>query len=318
MIHRDLEFLLDSKEPLEDFCSNGGVWDLYLASYNNNDRVRTVFTNIPAKNKVWIVQPEYGYTQAELASIGEYYTLANSKESDWVINTFEHILIKYPYAKKICIDITGLMRPHLLFILLYLKYKGFNEFDMLYTEPIRYQRKDETKFTLADVSEVRQVEGFAGSHDTNMSNDVLIVGVGYDHNLVSRVILEKSSARLVQLHSLPSLSADMYQESILRLDRVSTRAKPLDDQIFFSSANDPYATMAALASAFKELHTQRPITNLYLSPLATKPQALGFGLYYLLHKPMEACSIIFPFSDSYDKETGKGVGRSWVYPIYLM
>ncbi|MCY1557209.1 hypothetical protein D9M68_940400 [compost metagenome] len=131
------------------------------------------------------------------------------------------------------------------------------------------------------------------------------------------MILEKEGSRLVQLHSLPSLSADMYQESLIRLDRASVPSHPSDDQVFFSSANDPYLTATALSKAYSRLKSMRNITNLYISPLATKPQALGFGLFYIRELESTPSSVIFPYSSKYSRETSKGIGRSWVYPIFF-
>ncbi|WP_259639371.1 hypothetical protein, partial [Pseudomonas syringae] len=191
----------------------------------------------------------------------------------------------------------------------------------IYTEPLHYTRKEDTDFTLSDVSEVRQVSGFEGTHNVDMSRDVskdvLFLGVGYDSHLMSRVSLDKDRARHLQLHSLPSLSADMYQESLIRLDRAGLPNNKGDDQVFFSSANDPFFTATALSKALQKICRNTPPSNLYLSPLATKPQTLGFGLFYLRELDGAPASIIFPFSERYSRETSKGIGRSWLYPIFL-
>jgi hypothetical protein len=70
-------------------------------------------------------------------------------------------------------------------------------------------------------------------------------------------------------------------------------------------------------SAVRVAETRRRVTNVYFSPLATKPQAVGFGLHYLKRMRGTATSIIYPLRPSYDKETSTGVGRSWIYPIHL-
>jgi hypothetical protein len=87
--------------------------------------------------------------------------------------------------------------------------------------------------------------------------------------------------------------------------------------VYFSSANDPFVIASSLSSAVTTVHRHRPITNIYLTPLATKPQAVGFSLYYLRHLTNRPASIIYPNAALYDKETSKGVGRSWIYPINL-
>ncbi|MGT2481237.1 hypothetical protein ACU4GR_25905 [Methylobacterium oryzae CBMB20] len=189
---------------------------------------------------------------------------------------------------------------------------------MLYTEPESYARRDETAFSIGDVEIVRQVAGFEGQHTTDMSNDVLVVGVGYDHNLVGRAILEKESARLVQLQCLPSLSADMYNESVLRLDRLAIPSYGrVDEHLFFAPANDPFVTGYVLSNAIRTISMNQIISNLYLSPLATKPQALGFALFFHHECIGKPASIIYPFSARHSKGSSTGVGRSWIYPVNL-
>ncbi len=109
----------------------------------------------------------------------------------------------------------------------------------------------------------------------------------------------------------------MYHESILRLDRVSSERSRVGDEVQFSSANDPFVVAASLADAVRLAETRRRVTNIYFSPLATKPQAVGFGLHYLKRMQGRPSSIIYPLCQKYDKETSTGVGRSWVYPINL-
>ncbi len=198
-----------------------------------------------------------------------------------------------------------------------LKERGLVNFDLLYTEPEHYARKAETTFALGEVSMVRQVAGFEGLHSTDTTNDVLIMGCGYDHPLVGQVILSRKKATLVQLHSLPSLSADMYHEALLRLDRVGGTADIADDRTYFSSANDPFVTATTLSEARKKIDSKKPITNLYLSSLATKPQAVGFALFYLKELEGTASSVIFPCVESYTRETAAGLGQAWIYPIDL-
>jgi hypothetical protein len=219
--------------------------------------------------------------------------------------------------KRLCIDITGLMRPHILFLMAHLQNIGVRQFDFLYTEPAQYSRRAETRFSIGEDVRVVSVEGFVGAHNADTSGDLLVIGIGYDHHLISHAIQAKENARVVELHSFPSLSADMYHESILRLDRVSSEGARIGDEVQYSSANDPFVVAASLASAVRIAKTRRRVTNIYFSPLATKPQAVGFGLHYLKRMRGTATSIIYPLSQNYDKETSTGVGRSWVYPIHL-
>jgi hypothetical protein len=114
------------------------------------------------------------------------------------------------------------------------------------------------------------------------------------------------------------LRADMYQENVLRAfkasDAIGTN-KTFDIDRFFAPANDPFITAATLSEIVKLRERHGPITNLYLSPLATKPQALGFALYYLAECVGKNASILFPISTRYERETSTGLSRVWKYTV---
>lgn len=314
----ELSYLIDAKVLLS---FHNDRWDFFFSALNDSERVRGTFDKVQAQRKYWIIIPEYQYVDDEIPSDQNVLITDSFNEADQVIETIGSVLAGVGKDARVCIDITGLMRPQILFVLRYFKQIDILNFDMIYTEPRNYSRKGDTEFTLSDVVEVRQVSGFEGSHNLDMSRemskDVLFIGVGYDSNLMSRVALDKDRARHLQLHSLPSLSADMYQESLVRLDRAGLPNNNGDDQVFFSSANDPYFTASALSNAVSRISKMDSISNFYFSPLATKPQTLGFGLFYLKELDGTPSSIIFPFSSKYSRETSEGVGRSWRYPIFL-
>jgi hypothetical protein len=98
---------------------------------------------------------------------------------------------------------------------------------------------------------------------------------------------------------------------------VGSERSRVGNEVQFSSANDPFVVAASLAAAVRIAETRRRVTNIYFSPLATKPQAVGFGLHYLKRMHGTPASIIYPLRPNYDKETSTGVGRSWIYPIHL-
>jgi hypothetical protein len=311
-----LAYLVDTKSALTEEVKKRG-WDIFVSAYNDSKRVQLPFSEINARSKVWWSLPEYHYAANEMPKGQTCVQLgpAYSNEADFIEEGLNRSGFMAGNSQRICIDITGFMRPHILYFLKYLKSKGVAQCDMIYSEPEHYTRKADTAFALDDVREVRSVFGYEGQHSTNMDKDVLIVGVGYDHGLMSRVILEKESARLIQLHCFPSLSEDMYHESILRLDRVASASKGRDQgHVIFSNANDPFVTAAILSEAYEDLK-QVGFSNLYLSPLATKPHTLGFGLFYLRELEGAPASMIFPFSTRYSRETGAGIGRSWIYPV---
>ena len=311
----DIAALIDAKAPLASRA--GEPWDLFVSAYNNSERVRTVFASVPARRRSWWIIPEYGYAKREIEHLADATLLARGTEAEVVKAGLKASGFDPAADRRLCIDITGLMRPHILYVMAYLREIGLREFDLLYTEPEKYSRRAETRFSIGEDVDVRSVAGYIGAHENDTSGDVLVLGVGYDHYLVSHALQAKESARIVQLQSFPSLSADMYHESVLRLDRVRSERPRIGDEVYYSSANDPFVVASSLKSALTSVNAHRPITNVYLSPLATKAQAVGFGLYYLRYLVGSAASIIYPNSASYNRETSTGVGRSWIYPIVL-
>ena len=198
--------------------------------------------------------------------------------------------------------------------------RGSSASTALYSEPIRYAAGAKTAFSDEAVTEVRQVVGYEGQHVTDTSRDVLIIGAGYDDKLIAEVAEHKDQARKIQLFGLPSLRADMYQENVLRAHRAeSAVGTPIHDESsnFFAPANDPFVTAAVLQEIVTGLQQRGRITNLYLSPLATKAQLLGFALYYLAECRNAPVSVLFPFCAAYDRETTKGLTRIWKYTIEL-
>jgi hypothetical protein len=290
--------------------------DVFISAFNLSERVGKTFERINAARKFWLIHNEYNFSNSEIPSNAPLLRSTEAAEADFIIDAFDQIAGHLTPGVRLCIDVTGFMRPHLMFLMHLLKARQLGNFDFIYTEPSQYSRKAETVFS-SNVVEVRQVNGYEGTHSVDMSADVLIVGAGYDHDLIGQVIANKSSARLLQLLSLPSLSADMYQESLTRLHRVADAPVNVpDEQLAYASANDPFVTYIVLAESLRKISSRsRKISNLYLSPLATKPQAIGFGLFYLKNLIGQPASIIFPYATHYSKETSKGVGRTWLYAL---
>jgi hypothetical protein len=301
----------------EDWTT-GSSWDLFISAFNSSKRVQDVFDSVQARDKHWWILPDYGYTRDECDKLsGTVFSSNAAHESEFIQDYFDHHRLDIP-SKNICIDITGFMRPHLLFLMKYLWIHKAKKFDVLYSDPIQYERKHETKFSVEGVSEVRQVAGYEGNHISDTSNDILIIAAGYDHQLIAHVAEAKAKMRKIQIFGLPSLQADMYQENVLRAnlasEAVGAGAWDLANTRF-APANDPFVTASILQNTVARLEAKREITNLYLSPLSTKPQVLGFALYYLMERQDSAASIIFPFAQKYNRETTKGLSRVWKYSV---
>jgi hypothetical protein len=293
-------------------------WDLLLSAYNDSERVQMVFKHAPATEKHWLIHPEYGYTPSEYPP-GCVFVPPLGDEAEFWSFYFDNLGVSLSGA-RVCVDSTGFMRPHLMLLLQFLPRAGVPTFDVLYSEPGQYKKQEKTNFSLPPVVDVRPVLGFEGSHTTDTSRDLLIIGSGYDYPLISHAAEHKKSARKVQLLGFPSLRPDMFQENVLMAHRAaeSLGERGLDGRRdFFAPANDPFVVASVVQQIVAQAESKMPITNLYLCPLATKPQALGFALYHLSERVGTATSVIFPYARSYTRETSAGISRVWRYSFEL-
>jgi hypothetical protein len=216
-------------------------------------------------------------------------------------------------------DITGMMRPHLLTLLLLLSYRGVKEATFLYSDPVSYSAGHKTTFSKGAITGVRQVQGFEGNH-LRGAEEILLIGSGYDDELIRSVAEAKRSAKKYQLFGLPSLQPHMYQENRLRAARASESLDTMArSRLIYAPANDPFATAEEVSALFRRLEPSHDGRNFYLSPLGTKPQTLGFGLFYLceVRDQQRPFSLIYPFRAGYESETSSGLARTWIYEIPL-
>jgi hypothetical protein len=296
--------------------------DLLISAFNSSGRVNAIWEKVRAREKHWIIHNEYGYTTDQLPTNGLVFTDPAENEAEFILNYLQWAEAKGIKLSDaaICVDLTGFMRPQLMFLIKALEQRGVVRFDALYGEPVRYLAREETIFAVGAVTQVRQVAGFEGLSNRDTSKDLLIIGSGYDHQLIAEVAEHKERAAKVQIFGLPSLRADFYQENVLRAHRADDALGDADSAFslkFFAPANDPFVTASVVSEIVRGHGGLASISNLYLSPLATKPQVLGFALFYLGECKNAAASVLFPFAPQYAKETSVGVARCWRYEIEL-
>lgn len=289
-------------------------WDLLVSAWDDTERVHRVLDLSNAKRKDLLLHPQYRLPtdgapcppipvpvdEAE-AMVGYLDRLAS--------DGFDL------QRSRICIDITGMMRPHLMFLVKLLRVRGVRSFDAIYAEPSSYRAREETVFNDRDVLQVREVAGFQGLNATSDVREVLVVGPGFDDFSLQEVIGDKEGAMLIEIFGLPSLQADMYQLNVLKAERPNApRREAHSPARRFASASDPFAVASELSFIRDKFNRERE-NRFYFAPLATKAQALGFALFYIAECEDTAASIIYPFTASYAPGTGQGVSGIWRYTI---
>jgi len=298
-------------------------YDILISTFNTTERVCKVFEAISANEKYLIVLPEHmnlfnssvmplDAQQIHLPSYSDYISLIQFLET-----------LQLDENKKLCIDITGFIIPHILFTIKYLqKRKHIRKLELLYTEPQKYINEENTNFT-DYFHNVVQIIGYGGSPNPNSENDLLIIASGYDDSRITDVADKKRRVNnKIQLFGFPSMQADMFQENILKAYKAEVSSewyKNLDNNLF-APANDPFVAAQTIKEYIdKEKHNNKNFSNIYLAPISTKPHALGMALYYLWENSKEdqPISIIYPVCDKYFGDTTEGISKIWKYDVEL-
>jgi len=315
-----IDYTIHYKERLEpkSLIGDGRRWDHLISAFDGSQRTKFVFRHTKAQKKTWLVLPEYAIQPSEVPD-GALELSEDDDELTRINGALTTLGITSTTA--LCIDITGILVPYLFAIFRFLRNTGVSKVGVFYGDPERYRDKENTRFSDEEVLEVRQIAGYEGAHVPDTNHDLLIIGVGYDHKLVISVADHKEHARKSLLFGFPSLRPDMYQEGILRARHAAQAVGPeaSDPESYeFAPANDPFVTASVISQIVRDYRLrERKDCNIYLAPLATKPQALGFVLYYLAEGEGGAISVIYPFCGRHNRLAAEGVSAVWLYSVEL-
>ena len=303
----------------EDSLGDIGPWDLFVSAFDDSDRVRRPFRSVKAGRKVWLIQEEYEIPESRLPDGA--LAIGASFDPPGIVELVRSWSTEVA-GGRLCVDATGFVRPHLLVLLHALKENGFREFDVLYSDPMRYREGELTNFTTGPVMRVEQVPGYEGSHPPMPgSDDLLVIGGGYDHEQIARACEAKRNSKKYIVIGFPALRPHMYQESRLQIDKASEWLGPLtSEQEVHAPASDPFGVAQVLKDLLANERATaeaegRRLGNVYLCPTGPKPHVLGFGLYYLRELQGTNASVIYPFVESYALGTAVGLRRTWEYRV---
>ncbi|MGJ1508193.1 hypothetical protein [Sphingobacterium siyangense] len=283
-------------------------YDYFISGFDDCERTKVIFNKVNAKSKIWLNFPHFNL-EIENTDNEHIYESTEVKEDDYFLGFFNTFNIAI--GSQICIDITGFVRPHLVFLVTSLNRLGITKIDFIYSEPRHYKSAEETTFS-GFIEEVRLIEGCTSYMNPETENDLLIISAGYDDKLIAKVAQDKSKiTNKYYLIGFPSLQPDMYQESILKMHQAKESIGQRKD--IFAPAFDPFVT----AQCIHDIVEKNRWSNIYLSPLSTKPQTLGIILYYLWNYRSKSVNIIYPYSNLYFPKTAYGIKKTWRYTVEL-
>jgi hypothetical protein len=234
-----------------------GNWDLFISAWDGSERVRESLQLASAPLKINLIHPEYGVPEGELPPGRNFVLLGD--EADGILAFVQHLKEQGVDLtnRRIGLDITGMLRPHIAFLTKMLRAQGVEQFDVIYSEPTSYPDRENTKFTSGDVIEVREIIGFEGRNTITSSREVLVLAPGFDDALLREIVSHKEHATKVEIFRLPSLQPDMYQHNVLKaLGPDTPLPEETSDFRHFATASDPFA-MAGELSAIVAHHKRR-------------------------------------------------------------
>ncbi|WP_315764229.1 hypothetical protein [Bradyrhizobium sp. SZCCHNR2009] len=284
-------------------------WDIFVSSWDGSDRVRQVYDHVSASRKVWIVHPEYKIAIDELPTEQKIEAVGGDPHATRSLIDHLEALCNLKET-KVCFDITGMLRPQIAILVRFLKHRGVSKFDVIYSQPADYAKRERTKFSSGEVTDVKEIAGFGGINHPG-AQEVLIVAPGFDAALQREVFDHKASAQRYLLFGLPSLQPDMYQQNILQAYGIDT---PVPDNEAsntkrFAPAADPFSVATELSAVVSEARIKWPRSRFYIAPLGPKPQMLGAALFYLTEIATGAISLIYPVVSSHTPATSSGISK---------
>lgn len=215
-----------------------------------------------------------------------------------------------PYINQnIVIDISCIRIPDIFSIMKILKLNNHIKcIPCIYSVPYDYEYfagDFSYKSSLGDLQNY-ELAGYGGEYNPDDLNSVCAIFLGFEGALSLKVLEEATYRRLTFVNSLPSLSQKYKDISILN-NRSAIKGKKYDS-ILYVPADNPFEVYNFLE---KEYANE---SSICISPLATKPVALGVCLFALNY---EKVRIVYPISDMYSSHITNRVIGTFVYEISL-
>lgn len=283
-------------------------FDLYISAFDGCDRTVLPFNESDAKRKVFISFPQQEYPKTEIL----LYSNDNIREDLYIQQLFRDIQINQ--KTKICIDCTGFLIPHLIYLIGYLYKLGLKTIYIAYNEPEQYSNRENTIFSRT-IYAPTPIHGFEAITGNIGVDEILIIETGFQSDLIREVIRSKSKA--LGRHCIigfPSMHADMYQHSLIQLESVKTNIGSDRVEYHKAPAYDPFITANKIIEIISSYDPSK--SNIFhIAPLSTKPQAIGAALSYIALKEDYPVDIIYPNSKVFYAMNTIGIHRRWLYTV---
>lgn len=224
--------------------------------------------------------------------------------------------------KKVVIDFSIMIKPYIFILLKYLLYvRNMEKIYLLYTEPASYHKlrlkkvlknnnqEDSEYFTKGTVK-IGEVPTYSGEQELTKKS-ALIVLLGFEGERAVQVLNAVSPDLTIPVNGFPAYRPEFKDRSILSNEEL-LKDSEIMKELMYAPANDPFETKNTLEEIYLKYYENY---NISVSPLGTKPMAIGSCLFALEHSSVR---IIYPYPLEYNIKSSKGFGEIWNYTVSIL
>lgn len=213
-------------------------------------------------------------------------------------------------SSKIAIDISCFTKPYFFYLIKLFKERfKIKSINVFYTEPQSYlfpRGVFSSYHSSTGPLTILEIPGFSG-YEARGEKRVLVILLGFEGDLSKEINEDISPSETLVVNGFPSYMPKFKDISLIVNEKL---AGDKNVEVRFSRANNPFETFNLLESIKKQ--NENAFIN--IAPLGTKPMALGACLFALNYQKVR---VVYPFPETYKKETTNKCWNSWQYIIPL-
>lgn len=298
-------------EPITNY--NFDDIDCFICVAHDDERAVASVNNIIASgiNIKHVIIINYNNEESDVLKNlfkSQYEKVSASNDVKSFIKEFKKAVKPY-FNQKIVIDISCIRIPDIFSIMKILKLNEHKKpIPCIYSIPYDYKYSAgdfSYKDSLGDLQNYELI-GYSGEYDSEEQDSTFIVFLGFEGALSIKVLEDATYKQLIFVNSLPAFYQKYKDISILN-NRSAIIGKD-QKSIMYVPADNPFEVYNFLEKNYAKL------ASICISPLGTKPVALGICLFALDY---EKVRVVYPVSDKYSIETTTKVTKSLVYEISL-
>ena len=208
---------------------------------------------------------------------------------------------------KILLDISTMTKPYFFIIIRYLiNEKKCRSLYIGYTEPQLYYRP---YYFTRGTSRSSNIPTYSGKNNVSKKT-ALIVLLGFEGERSSEVVRNVDPDITIPVNGFPAYRPEFKDVSLLQNEEILKEPETFSN-LRYASAKDPFETKTVLEEIYAKYNEYY---NICISPLGTKPMALGTCLFALEHPDI---SVIYPYPCEYNFKSSERYSNTWIYHVEI-